>query len=138
MKEQYWKITAQCMVGGLTGMIGSTIGFFLGVNFGPNYETWGLIGIVTGAIIGSIIAFIAFSKTKIESYKNLTIVEAIIALTIIVTAITSHSLVMFDTPKILMIAITTLALSIFFALSLTISMSITIGIFLYKKYIHKS
>lgn len=138
MKEQYWKLTARCMVGALTGMMGSTIGFILGVNFGPNYETWGMIGVVTGAIIGSIIAFIAFNKIKIESYKNLTIVEAIMALIIIVTAIASHSLLTFETPKLLIISIVTLALSIFLALSLTISVIITIGIFIYKKYIHKS
>ncbi len=134
MKEQYWKITAQCLLGTLGGMTGGVIGFFTGIIIGSNYEIGGVYGAIAGMIIGSIISVIFFMKRKIESYRNMSMAELLIAIMIVITAIISRYLIpMTESNQFSILHISTAIMTLFMIFSLVTSLLITVCIYLYKK-----
>lgn len=134
IKEAHWKLIAQCLAGTLSGMTGGAIGFFTGIIIGSNYEIGGVYGAITGIIIGSIIGIVFFMKIKIESYKNMSITELLIAMMIVITAIASRYLIpMTENAQFSMLHITTGIMTLFMTFSLIPSLLITLCIHFYKK-----
>lgn len=120
LKEAHWKLIAQCIIGTFSGVIGATLGFFIGVSissaYGRIYETGEMYGAIVGMIIGATIGTLFFYRIKVESYKNISLTGMIISPIIV-----------------LMYGITYIISPIFIGLSFIQSLIITLCIHFYKK-----